>query len=212
MESRATAPLRRTRRVAIALAAILGALIASALSFTAESQSASANVAAGGSNVLYTLTEGAPVPVGVRSLRYTTAIGTNGRISGLQAPAWTPTPGTTGEVSRGGDLYVVDARKATRVVHVSLHITNLAALAHAYSALLLPVGVWSSTAAATTSDWRRASTKPLFLTHTDGSLTLALAPGAMYDITIDAGGTWAAWAASAGGSGTYAPAFYATVR
>lgn len=192
--------------LAIALPSLAAVFVASATAFAAETGSVSAAVTAADGVSLLTLSTGAQLPQGIETLRHTTAVDGAGRIETLRRPSWSPIPGAVGAVEQAGDLYVVDARRASGPVDVTLHIANLGSLAQAYSALLLPIGIWRATSA---GSWLRATAGPLYLTNTGASLSVRLAPGAVYDLTLEAGGTWAA---APGKAREYAPEFYATIR
>lgn len=196
----------RTYLLAAAIPVLAAVFMASATAFAAETGSATAAATASDAVALLTLSPGAQLPEGIAALRYTKAIDGAGRITTLRKPAWSPRPGQIGAVEQAGDLFVVDTRRATGPVDVTLHIANLGSLADAYSTLLLPVGVWRATEA---GRWAPATTEPLYLTHTAGSLEIRLSPGAVYELTLETGGTWAAVASTAS---EYAPAFYATLR
>lgn len=192
--------------LAVALPSLAAVFAASTTAFAAEAGSVSAAVTAADGASLLTLASGAQLPEGIETLRHTTAIDSAGRIETLRRPSWSPIPGAVGAVEQAGDLYVVDTRRASGPVDVTLHIANLGSLADAYTTLLLPVGVWR---AKSSGGWARATAEPLYLTNTGQSLSVRLAAGAVYDLTLETGGTWAAAASTAS---EYAPAFYATLR
>jgi hypothetical protein len=185
---------------------VAAALAGSTIGFAADS--GTVTVSAGtprDAKLLYTLDEGVVVPPHLGDLRHTTAIAGDGRIATLARPGWTPVPGQIGSVERGGDLFLVDARQSTAPVRLDLYVTNLAALSASYSTLLLPIGVWRHTP----SGWRAARAEPTYLATPSGTLSLDLEPGHVYDVSIEAGGTWAA---PAGAGGPWGPEFYATAR
>lgn len=205
MERRRPRRNPRTYLLAAAIPVLAAVFVASATAFAAETGSATAAATASDAAALLTLSPGAQLPEGIAALRYTKAIDGTGRITTLHKPSWSPRPGQIGAVEQAGDLFVVDARRASAPVDVTLHIANLGTLADAYSTLLLPVGVWRATKA---GRWVPATIEPLYLTHTAGSLEIRLAPGAVYELTLETGGTWAAAPREAR---EYAPQFYATV-
>lgn len=196
----------RTCLLAVSLPVLAAVFGVSATAFAAETSSVTAMATASKGVSVLTFSNGARLPQGIETLRHTKAIDAEGRIETLRQPSWSPIPGAVGEVDQPGDLYIVDVRDASAPVYVTLHVTNLGALAKAYSTLLLPVGIWRAT---DTGSWVPATTEPHYLTHSDGNVEVRLDPGTVYELTLEVGGTWAAAPATAR---DYALKFFVTSR
>jgi hypothetical protein len=178
----------RARHLAPLLAAAAVAA-ASGVSFAADTGTVSAAVAAGARGPqVTTLGAGTQLPDGVSSLPHDGAL-----------PALARTAGDLGDVHTAGDVFLVDTRGLAEDAHASLYVTNLAELS--MRSFVLPVGLWS----ARDDGWRRDGTQR-FLTSTGGQVELTLAPGRVYTVSLERGGTWAGGSAT-----TVAPQLYLAV-
>ena len=205
----ATAPPRVRRRRAVALAFTL-TFAAVALASTVSYAASTAATPGAASRGVYTVAAGVRLPDAVRSLRYTTQVAQDGRIVQPATPAWRPVPGAIGTVERAGDIALVDATGVVGTAFVTVHLTNLAELRRAYSSFALPLGVWSTGRAAAPSSWAPVpGAGARFVTSTEESVTFTVSGGRYYDLTLEAGGTWAATSVTAA---NYSPDFYVTVR
>lgn len=203
--------VRRRRAVTVAFALAFAAVaLASTVSYAASTETVPAAGAGGASRGVYTVAAGVRLPDAVRSLRYTTQVSSDGRIAQPATPAWRPAPGAIGAVERAGDIALVDATGVVGTAFVTVHLTNLAELRRAYSSFALPLGVWATERAAAPSSWARVATAGArFVTSTEESVTFTVSGGRYYDLTLEAGGTWAATSVAAA---SYSPDFYVTVR
>jgi hypothetical protein len=203
--------VRRRRAVPLAFALAFAAVaLASTVSYAASTGTALGAGTGVASRGVYTVAAGVRLPDAVRSLRYTTQVSLDGRIVRPATPAWRPVPGAIGTVERPGDIALVDTTGVVGTAFVTVHLTNLAELRHAYSSFALPLGVWSAAQAAAPSSWARVTTAGArFVTSTEESVTFTVSGGRYYDLTLEAGGTWATTSVAAA---NYSPDFYVTVR
>lgn len=171
-----------------------------------------ASIVAGSSPTVFPVSVGAPLPTPISDLRYTpeTSIA-QGTLQGAVLPGWSPSVGVAGEVTRPGDLAVVDATSSSRPLRLNLFITNLAALAQNYSSFMLRVEVFSSTCD-TSCSWSPVALGggALYVTSATGSVSVNLPPGAYYDVTLAAGGSYLCLSTAINASSALAPTFYCT--
>lgn len=71
---------------------------------------------------------------GLSTLKYSGATG--------ESPEWAPVPNFAGQVTRGGDIGVIDATGAPHSVTVQVTVTNLTNLAKSYSSFAFPLDIY----------------------------------------------------------------------
>lgn len=142
-------------------------------------------------------------------------------------PSWSPAANSAGSVTTGGDLALVDmsAEPGATTAIVNVYITNLQGLASDYSSFALPINVYYSCPAGSTSSspslctstpttsWTEVPNAASFVTNTNGSYSISLPGGAYYDITIDAGGEYYCVSTTSTVPGaTLTPQFFVTAQ
>lgn len=80
---------------------------------------------------------------GLSTLKYSGSTGVS--------PEWTPVSNFAGQVTKGGDIGVIDATAAPRSITVQVTITNLANLAKSYSSFAFPLDIYEWCPTNTTS-------------------------------------------------------------
>jgi hypothetical protein len=162
---------------------------------------------------------------------------TNGTSGGVATPArvkWTAAPSATGSVTTAGDVAIIDATTASLPagstgVAVTMYISNLANFSKNYSSFALPVGIYTfgtpgggawtqltptGSPLGGNFDFYSTAAFPaqnaLFISDTDGSVTVNLPAGHYYEILIDKGGFWQSTAAVTSTSTDLGPSFYLT--
>ena len=192
------------------LLSVLG--LATALSALAVTQSGAALVASPAA-AMYPVAANAPLAPAVSNLRYTPAASISaGVIDSAVSPRWQPSAGSVGQVTRAGDLALIDTTTSPTPERVTIYLTNLAALAQDYSSFLLPVRVYTSNCDAGCV-WTPSATLPVtYLTSTAGEVSFTLPPGAYYDVTLEAGGNYVCTSTSVNATAALAPSFYFTLN
>lgn len=96
---------------------------------------------------VYPISTGAAVPYsklpGLSVLKYSGATGVS--------PQWAPVPDTSGQITNGGDIGVVDATSVTKPLLVNVTITNLTNLEKSYSSFAFPIDIYEWCPANTTT-------------------------------------------------------------
>jgi len=156
-------------------------------------------------------------------------VGTAGKVVAT-SPSWSPMLDSAGEVTGAGDIAIVNTTSATSSLTVTLHVVNLAALAHDYSSFTLPVAVYyaadgSAGSAPTTSscsntggcNWQLANgtaeapsvaNDASYLTNDGGSVTFQLPAGAYYEIAMPTGGSYYCVSTTTSYTASLSPEFF----
>lgn len=87
---------------------------------------------------VYPISTDAAVPYaklpGLSTLKYSGAVGVS--------PEWAPVPNSSGQITNGGDIGIVDATSATKPLMVNVTITNLKLLSKSYSSFAFPIDIY----------------------------------------------------------------------
>jgi hypothetical protein len=188
------------------LLSVLG--VATALSALAVTRSGASLVASPAATI-YPVAVSAPLAPVVGNLRYTPATSISaGVMDSAVSPSWQPSAGSVGQVTRAGDLALIDTTTSPTPERVTIYVTNLAALAQDYSSFLLPVRVYTSHCDAGCV-WTPLATAPMtYLTSNAGDVSFTLPPGAYYDVTLEAGGSYVCTSTTVNATAALAPNFY----
>lgn len=187
---------RRVLISGIAALAVLGPFLG--VSFLANSGTISATVKASGSSgsMVYS-----SCPAGVSGV-YTspTTVCSSSSSTSLVTPSWSPSAGSAGSVTSGGDIAMVDASGQSAPVVLNVYITDLQGLNEDYSSFALPIDVYQcsatggacSTVGTASGDWipvttwdSASFTAVPFLTSSSGFFSISLPAGDWYDVAID---------------------------
>lgn len=155
----------KRRFAMIAIAAILILVINLFTSYLRSSDSslvgsAPANNAASNPNspsYVYPISTNLAVPygkfAGLSTLKYSGAVGVS--------PEWAPVPHSSGQITNGGDIGVIDATSATKTLMADVTITNLKSLAKSYSSFAFPIDIyeWCPTNTTTSGNGTPCGTK-----------------------------------------------------
>ncbi|MBX6370304.1 MAG: hypothetical protein IRZ04_20220 [Rhodospirillales bacterium] len=224
---------RRRRFLMVSVAALAALAAALGVSFAGSTGTSTVTVSASSTNFVFPVAAGAPAPAdaSLTGLRYGSVIqhGSGDTFSAtasdIKNPTWTPVAGSAGSVTTAGDVVLIDARSVTLGTHgsliVNMYVTNLEELQQTYSSFAFPVNVYrcsascaaptSTTGSGTQGNWEQASTVlatgSVFLTNTEGFLTLSLEAGYYYDIAFNTGGSFYTVSTT---SGSLSPTFYFT--
>ena len=188
---------RRVLISGIAALAVLGPFLG--VSFLANSGTTSATVTASGSSGSMVDTT---CPTGAYGV-YTSVVAKVGAAcssTSLVTPSWSPSAGSAGSVTSGGDIAMVDASGQSAPVVLNVYITDLQGLNEDYSSFALPIDIYQCSTAAgacstvgtasgdwipvTTWDSASFTTVP-FLTSSSGFFSISLPAGDWYDVAID---------------------------
>ena len=167
------------------------------------------------STLIYPVADSSALPVTFFNLKYTAINGvkqSTHTITVATLPGWSPTVGTVGSVTTGGDIALVDTAGTSTNTSVSNIITNPAMLLADYTSFALPVTVYSSSRADSACAWspyaQESPSSTNYLTSTSGFLTFTLAPGKYYDVTIGTGGSYFCDSTAESNVASLAPTFY----
>ena len=222
---------RRVLISGIAALAVLGPFLG--VSFLANSGTTSATVTASGSSGSMVDTT---CPTGAYGV-YTSVVakvGTACSSTSLVTPSWSPSAGSAGSVTSGGDIAMVDASGQSAPVELNVYITDLQGLNEDYSSFALPIDVYqcdTSGGACTTvgttmgtsssspsidwvpiTTWDADYSSVPFLTSSSGFFSINLPAGDWYDVAIDGANVPSAVTGSSAGmyycisTGTSSPA------
>ncbi len=188
---------RRVLISGIAALAVLGPFLG--VSFLANSGTTSATVTANASSGSMVNTT---CPTGAYGV-YTSVVAKVASAcssTSLVTPTWSPSAGSAGSVTSGGDIAMVDASGQSAPVVLNVYITDLQGLNEDYSSFALPIDVYQcnaaggacSTVGTASGDWipittwdSASFTAVPFLTSSSGFFSINLTAGDWYDVAID---------------------------
>lgn len=104
---------------------------------------------------------------GLSTLKYSGAVGVS--------PEWAPVPNSSGQITNGGDIGIIDATSATKPLMANVTITNLKPLSKSYSSFAFPIDIYewcpsnTSTNGVGTPCGTKAQTGPHSTANTAGS-------------------------------------------
>ena len=212
---------RRTRFLAISIAALAVLSVAMGVSFLGNTGTTTITVKESSSEFVFPvgsagfkLTEKAKEEVKVGKLNFASS-----ESAGV-LPEWSPTANAAGEVGKAGDLALINAN--TDKLIVNIYVTNLVGLQADYSSFALPIYIYEATKSGCeglaskvcetgkVGGWEKnAELSKTYLTNTEGNLSFSLPSGHYYDIAIFTGGSFYTISTTAG---ELSPSFYFTAQ
>lgn len=214
---------RRATLVAAVLAG-LGLIIATGLTFTAETGTTSTSISPGAGNFadVYAATSGGAIPAsfsGGEASDITWSRGATGAgNSAAQIASWTPVVGNVNGVTTAGDIALIDGTgiPTTSNIFITVTLVNAAALSGNYSYLNIPIVVYKWTDGSTNT-WGAASAADSgptittqYLSLSNGYLTYVVDGDAAYEIAIGAGGSMYTISTLSDATHTLSPQFLVT--
>lgn len=212
---------RRVLVAGIAALAVVGPFLG--VSFLANSGTVSTSVT--GSTSSGSLVDTSCTGTSVPTLAYTTNC--SAASAAFTTPSWSPSAGSAGSVTSGGDIGLINTTGQTSPVVVDVYVTDLQGLNEDYSSFALPINVYQCTTSTSGSpscsgtsggtpwtsitswDSTNYSSVP-YLTSSSGFFSITLQPGDWYDVAIDSGGMYYCISTSTTSPATLSPTFFVT--